>query len=69
MFVLFFKLVFAFVENDHYRAIKIEMESTQLESIYDNLQRTVTTFSIRQSQLELEEDLGNKYESMKKQQH
>ncbi|VDI45797.1 Hypothetical predicted protein [Mytilus galloprovincialis] len=35
------------------------MERTQLENIYDNLPRTVTTFSIRQSQLELEEDLGS----------
>lgn len=67
MCVLFYELIFAFVENDHYRSIEIEMERTQLENIYDNLPRTVTTFSIRQSQLELEEDLGNEYESMKKQ--
>lgn len=42
------------------------MDSSQLEKIYDDLPRTKDTFSIRQSQLELEEELGNDYETMKK---
>ncbi|CAC5421897.1 Tyrosine-protein kinase receptor Tie-1,Tyrosine-protein kinase Shark,Melanoma receptor tyrosine-protein kinase,Ack-related non-receptor tyrosine kinase,Tyrosine-protein kinase ZAP-70,Vascular endothelial growth factor receptor 1,Receptor tyrosine-protein kinase erbB-4,Tyrosine-protein kinase SYK,Tyrosine-protein kinase Fer [Mytilus coruscus] len=46
-------------DDDHNRKIEIDMESSQLENIYDNLPRTMKTFSIRQSQLELEEELGS----------
>lgn len=56
--------MFSFVDDDHYYTIEIDMESSQLENIYDNLPRTTKTFSIRQSQLELDEELGNNYETM-----
>ncbi|XP_071140498.1 tyrosine-protein kinase SYK-like isoform X1 [Mytilus edulis] len=46
-------------EDDQDRRIKIDMESSQLEKIYDDLPRTIETFSIRQSQLQLEEELGS----------
>ncbi|XP_076079761.1 tyrosine-protein kinase SYK-like [Mytilus galloprovincialis] len=46
-------------DDQHYRTIEIDMESSQLENIYDNLPRTAKTFSIRQSQLELDEELGS----------
>lgn len=46
-------------EDNVDKRINIDMDVNKLEKIYDDLPRTKETFSIRQSQLELEEELGS----------